>query len=483
MTVQLVKPIAIKRAPASDKRFTGSLLDVLDSRPLDGLYWSSVGVLTSASIFDYFDFFLVSFLISVVGPAWRLTYAQTSIVLLAAGVGSIIGGFVCGFLSDRFGRKPLMVVATLVCGFSSGAVAFIPNGAWALFAVLRFFVGIGVAGVVTASGTLIVEYTPTRVRTGLSSALGIPVGVGILLASVLASVILPIVGWRGLAALGFIPIAFGVLALVVLPESARWLIGRGRGEEVRQRLSREMGIDLSEIPPAPEALTDAGIGSTSIRELWSDPRRFWLVVLMSFGLSAVIYGVLLWGPTIVSMLLEISPAAAAKQFILITIAGVVGRVIFAAASMHFGRRRCGQVAGFAGALCLCGAGVFHGAFLGAIPAFVIFLIVGSLFYDGVTVIFGPWPAEIFPVRLAARGMGLSQSANALGKIAGPLCLALLAGSNNLVAPKATQAAVLPAFLFLAACCLLVGLVCTLIPIETHRRALVLDDRPARMPAR
>jgi putative MFS transporter len=108
---------------------------------------------------------------------------------------------------------------------------------------------------------------------------------------------------------------------------------------------------------------------------------------------------------------------------------------------------------------------------------------GSLFYDGVTVNFGPWPAEIFPVRLAARGMGLSQVANALGKIAGPLCLALLAGSNNLVAPKATQAAVLPAFVFLAACCLLVGLVCTLIPIETHRHALALDDRPARMAAR
>ena len=478
MTSQQVKTVAIPGpVRSSAKPIAGSLLELLDSRPLDRHYWSCVSLLAVISIFDFFDFFLISFLISVVAPAWRLTYGQTSIVLLAAGAGAIGGSLVCGTLSDRFGRKPVIVMATLLCGLSSGAVAFVPDGAWVLLAALRFLVGIGVGGIATASGTLLVESTPTRVRTGLTSALSTPVGLGVLLASILASVMLPVLGWRGLAAFGFIPVALGVIAFFALPESGRWLIGRGRGEEVRQRLSHQMGVALSDIPAAPEAQAHTDAGATPIRAIWSNPRRFWLVALMCFGYSAADNSVLLWGPTIISTLLGISPAAAAKRFILISISGMVGRVIFSVAPQRFGRRRCAQVSGFGGALCLAGAAVFHGDFLSTIPAFLLFLLAGALLYDGAGANIGPWPAEIYPVRLAARGMGLSQAANGLGKITGPLCLALLAGGSNLVAPRATEAVVLPAFLVLAACSAPVGLVCTLIPIETHRRALVLDDRP------
>jgi hypothetical protein len=53
-----------------------------------------------------------------------------------------------------------------------------------------------------------------------------------------------------------------------------------------------------------------------------------------------------------------------------------------------------------------------------------------------------------PLERAGR---LTQAANGVGKIAGPLCLALIAGTSNLITPKATIEAVTPAFLFLAAC--------------------------------
>jgi len=54
-----------------------------------------------------------------------------------------------------------------------------------------------------------------------------------------------------------------------------------------------------------------------------------------------------------------------------------------------------------------------------------------------------------------------------------LSLGLIAGTHNLVTPKATEAAVLPAFLFLAACCLIVGLCYTFLGIETHRKSVPL----------
>jgi MFS transporter, putative metabolite:H+ symporter len=86
-----------------------------------------------------------------------------------------------------------------------------------------------------------------------------------------------------------------------------------------------------------------------------------------------------------------------------------------------------------------------------------------------------YTAEIFPVQLAARAVGLGQTANGAGKIADPLSLALIAGTDNLVAPQATADAVMPAFFFLAACGFAVALAFTLVPIETHGKPLRLGD--------
>jgi putative MFS transporter len=107
------------------------------------------------------------------------------------------------------------------------------------------------------------------------------------------------------------------------------------------------------------------------------------------------------------------------------------------------------------------------------PAFVVLLIPAALFFDGGFSNIAPYSAEIFPVRLSARGVGLAQAANGVGKIAGPLCLALIAGTSNLISPKATMDAVTPAFLFLAACGLAIGLAFSLLGVETHGKPLAL----------
>jgi len=72
---------------------------------------------------------------------------------------------------------------------------------------------------------------------------------------------------------------------------------------------------------------------------------------------------------------------------------------------------------------------------------------------------------------------LAQSANGLGKILGPLCLALIAGSDNYVSARATEAAVQPAFLFLAGCGLMLAIGFFFAP-ETRDRALSLDEAGA-----
>jgi putative MFS transporter len=74
-----------------------------------------------------------------------------------------------------------------------------------------------------------------------------------------------------------------------------------------------------------------------------------------------------------------------------------------------------------------------------------------------------------------RASGLGQAANGVGKIVGPLSLALIAGSSNVVSPQATSDAVLPAYLFLAFYMLLVGMSFAFLGVETHGKAMGFGD--------
>ena len=104
-----------------------------DEAPVTTRYWLSIILFAVTGVVDFFDFFVVGFLVSVLAPKWHLTFGQTSIMLMSAGIGAMLGALAAGFLADRFGRKPLAVIGVLICGFSSGAIALIPEDGWILF--------------------------------------------------------------------------------------------------------------------------------------------------------------------------------------------------------------------------------------------------------------------------------------------------------------------------------------------------------------
>lgn len=443
-----------------------------DEAPVTKRYWLSITLFALTGVVDFFDFFVVGFLVSVLAPKWHLTFGQTSIMLMSAGIGAMLGAFAAGVLADRFGRKPLAVAGVLICGMTSGAIAFVPEDGWILFAILRFFVGFGLAAGAAAAVPAIVEFAPTRHRTLVASLVVVPVAFGILSASVTASFLLPVVGWRGLAAVGFLPIVMAVLTVIVMPESPRWLISKGRIREAQASIRKlyQVGDRTFALPALPTA------SPATFVDLFAQQRRFWLTVLTWFGASTANYGVFLWGPTIVALLLGMKPQDAAKMFIYVSLAGVVGRIGFAFMAHRFGRKPCGQLMGYGTAISLGLAAYFHNDFAGSVPLFLVFLIIGALFFDGGFSNLAPYPAEIFPVQLSGRAVGLAQLSNGIGKIVGPLCLALIAGADNFVHPNATASAVMPAFFFLAGAGLLIGLAFTFLGVEPHGKPVSLFGR-------
>jgi putative MFS transporter len=456
-----------------------TMLSYYDTRRPGPIYWGSFVTLCVGWCLDFYDFYIVGFLVASLGPQWHLTYLQSSIILLSGGLGSIFGSLLFGALGDAFGRKPILLAATMTCAMGAGAIALVRDGDWWMFSALRVLVGAGLGGIGTLQLVMLVELTPMPMRMKL---LGWPImlpSVGTLLAALTSASLIAALGWRGVAALGLIPLLLCIPFALVMPESPRWLIIKGRPDRARASIARLAGVDTVEVPSATDPIVRSP--TASLVELYRQPGRFWLTVIVWLTMSTAGYGVYLWGPTITSMLLNVEVAVAARYFVYISIAGLAGRAMFSYIPAIIGRVWSGRLVGFGIAISLGLAAVLHNAFLFELPLFVVLLAIGALFYDGGYCTLSPYTAEIFPTRLAARGFGLAQSASGLGKIVGPLCLALIAGSSNLISAKATEAAITPAFLFLAGCGAVLG-ICFLFAHETKDAPLELDEDVPMVPA-
>jgi len=424
-------------------------LRAIEKSALTKRYYLTISLIVLQEMFEYYDFFLVGYLVSVLAPGWHLTYGQSALMLLSSGVGAIAGALIGGQIADIVGRKRIIWAGGLVFALGAAGCALIPDGAWIQFSLLRFVVGFGSMAASTSQNPLIVEITPTRYRTFISSMMVVPVALGTMFAAIVSANLLPVIGWRGVALTGALPIVTSLLIAWIVPESVRWLLSRGRAADARRQAAKLLGAPEASIslPDVIAPTRKAG----SMRELLQDQQRFWWVVIIWTGISTGTYGIALWGPTILSQLLKISPHEAARYFIYSSVASLLGRVLFSVLPLYIGRRGAAIVGTAVSCLVMLAIFVFYREFVGGWSVFALLVIGGAAFYSGMFANMSPYVVEVFPVSLGGRAFGLAQASNGIGKILGPVCLALIAGSSDVVSPKATTDAIAPAFLFLAAC--------------------------------
>jgi len=455
---------------------SSDLLALFDNAPLNRRYWTIFILMSAVFVFDFFDFLVVGYLLAAVAREWHLTYGQSAIILYSGGIGAIVGAVVFGAFADAWGRKQQMVIGTFICAMSSGLIAFIPEGSWLLFAVLRFFVGVGLTAAVTPSLTVVVELTPTRYRTIATSFYVVFASAGGFLAPAISAAIMGPYGWRRVALLGFVALIIGVLVWLFTPESVRWLAAKGRFAEARAEVARHLGLPLDRVPLPTMPPTAPPRGN--LLDLWSQPRMFWETILIWGGSSTAGYGVYLWGPTIVALLLGVPVPKAAAYFVFVSAAGMTGKIVVTLIAPLIGRRVLGVVWGFGGTVALALAGYYNSVFGGGVPLMVVLMCASTFCIEGGFSNLAPYTVESYGVSLGARSSGLGQTANGFGKIIGPLSLALIAGTSQLVSPQQTAEAVFPAFLFLAFCMAPVGLSFLFLGVETHGKAMVLDHGAA-----
>ena len=109
-----------------------------------------------------------------------------------------------------------------------------------------------------------------------------------------------------------------------------------------------------------------------------------------------------------------------------------------------GRRGSGVLCCLVAAVAISVAGHMADVYIGAASMFFVMILVTAFFGSGNYSIVGPYMAEVWPTRLRTSGMGLGYGIANMGKIIGPLGLALIAGSSDYISPKATLDALGPA---------------------------------------
>jgi putative MFS transporter len=459
----------------TNMRRGNAMFDELDRRTR--LSRNQLKILFAAIIGDaleFFDYFLIGFVLAfLIGP-WKLTFGQSATVLMSSGIGAIIGAFAWGWLADRIGRRVVFIGTVLNFSIATGLLYFTPDNGWIYLAAMRFFVGTGVGGLYCVDLPLVQEFMPSSKRGwvgGLVTCV-IPLGVG------LGAVLGAVMGtdqWRLLFAVGVLPAILVLLIRIWVPESPRWLCRQGRYAEARESLAWALQVPPSSLPLPTAA--DAGPPVTSNwLDLFKYPRSLLVSWLGNAGAQTGVYGITLWAPSLFVLLLKVTPQQAAKMMILLSVSGFLGRISFSFLSERIGRRNAGGLLGLGAGTLTILAGINYDVELVGQSAFWLILAVAFFFADGGFAIVGPYAAEVWPSHLRTTGMGSAYGFGGIGKIIGPVGLALIIGSNNYLKPDVPLPQIPLAFLYLGCWFLMTGIVYFFFGLETKGKSIEDIDR-------
>ncbi|WP_454885487.1 sugar porter family MFS transporter [Sphingomonas oryzagri] len=209
------------------------------------------GVATIGGFLFGFDSGVINGTVEGLQQAFHTSSAGTGFNVASVLLGSAVGAFAAGSLADVYGRRSILIVSAVLF-FLSAIGAGAANGS-AMFVVARLIGGFAVGAASVLSPAYVAEVTPAATRGKLSTLQQIMINVGLLgsfisnalLAHFAGSAMHPL--WAGLEAwrwmfwMQTIPSAVFFFALLTIPESPRYLVARGRGQEAHAVLDKIMG--------------------------------------------------------------------------------------------------------------------------------------------------------------------------------------------------------------------------------------------------
>ena len=318
-----------------------NMLDVgraIDDGPYTLMQKLVVVLAALAIVMDGFDGQLIGFAIPAIMKEWGIARGAFSPAVAAGLVGMAIGSASAGLCADRYGRRLAIVGSVLLFGAATCAIGFAKDVGD--IAILRLIAGLGIGGALPSATTMSAEFTPARRRTMAVTVTIVCVPLGGMLAGLYSSVVLSASGWRGLFFIGgALPLVLGVLLLLALPESPRFLVRRpARWEELAKLMARMERPTAQHTvfsdPGEQQSERRGGFGGLFAQGKARDTLAIWCAFFMCL---LAVYSAFSWLPSmLVAAGLDVSLAASGLTAY--NLGGVVGALGCAVAITRFGSR-------------------------------------------------------------------------------------------------------------------------------------------------
>jgi MFS transporter, AAHS family, 4-hydroxybenzoate transporter len=388
---------------------------------------------------DGMDVAIMGFLAPGITKEWGISRAAFGAVMSAAPIGLAIGALLVGPLSDRYGRKKLLMTAvgwfgvcTLISSMSHDVITL---------SVLRFLTGLGLGAAMPNATTLLSEYVPERSRSTLLAIMFTGFNLGSALIGFIAAALLPEFGWRAvLVAGGAIPLLCLPLYLWLVPESARFLVVRNfPAERVARTLAKVCGGSFADGQRF-TVVEPAVSGTTPVKVLLSATYRkttlsLWGTYFMGL---LVIYLLSGWLPTLIKDAgLPIEKAANITA--LFQLGGTVGALVVGFMMDRWAPSKAIAVAYVGGALfilLLASGSVQSGMFAS-------YVLLAGFCMSGAQTGMNAFAPSCYPTVVRATGvswmLGVGRFGSILGSFAGGVLLSLGWGFASVIAILAIPA--------------------------------------------
>jgi SHS family lactate transporter-like MFS transporter len=257
---------------------------------------------------DAFDFFLMVFVIRAVAHDFNAQISEVSLSVALTLMMRPFGAFFFGWLAEKFGRRPILMIDILLFAVLELASAFAPS--LPVFLVLRALFGFAMGGEWGIGASLVMESIPARSRGTVSGILQQGYPLGYLLASLVYGLMFDRFGWRGMFIMGVAPALLVVFIRLFVEESPVW-----------------------------EKTHQAGGPTGLISALARNWKTFFYVILLMTAFNFFSHGTQDLYPTFLQVQHKLPTHTVSIIVILMNVGAIIGGLTFGFWSQQIGRRR------------------------------------------------------------------------------------------------------------------------------------------------
>jgi putative MFS transporter len=428
-------PAVSSSASFASESAAATLIARMEQVPTSRWYVVARIVMGSATFFDAFNALSIAFVLPILVPLWHITAPEIGFLIGASYVGQIIGALAFSSAAERYGRVPCAAASTAIYAVMSLACA----GAWSFSALLicRFIQGIGVGGEMPVAATYISELSKARGRGRFFMLYEMIFPIGLMVTGQVGAILVPQLGWQIMFLIGGIPGLIIAFLLLRLPESPRWLIGKGRlaeAEAVVMRLeaaASKAGAALAK-PPVVTMPVQVPVPPRS-RGTWSELlspayRGRTLIVWVLWAAAYLIANSLNnWMPTLYTTVYHLALPQALRAASMTNVAQVVLVLICAMVIDRTGRKYWMMGAFGLGAVLLSVL-----AFGGTqdVSWVIVFSTLSYGLVGSIAAVVYLYTPEIYPTRMRAIGTGVATSWLRVASAIGPTLVGFMLGKGG-----------------------------------------------------